>query len=372
MTGPVVWILIHDLERTGVPIALERMLRWHGGQRRCQVHVVAGRDGPLLRLLASSAASVTALAPPLGRDRTGAAAAALHGLGRPGLAATVRQRAARHRVRHLPDPSIVLVHGAGAWSTWTALRSRIPRRARLVVHLHELRAGLDRSIPVPARRELLATADLVLGVCQGSVDLAIAAGATASTTAVLPGVTDLVVPTVGPPAPVSEVLGIGSAGWRKGTDRFLAVAHELGRTRADVRCTWIGSPPGPGWSFAVGARLPVRWEPPTGDPWSVGSHARLLLVPSREDPLPLVVLEAGGRGIPVVAARTGGLDDLLGDERGVVVDGHDLRAMADAVRSVVEDPATATERAERLRHHIARHHVAEVVGPRWLDALLGP
>lgn len=372
MTRPVAWVLVHDLDRTGVPVALLRMLAGHRHRTVCDIHVVAGRDGPLRRALGEHAASVTVLAPSTGRDGVGVVTAALHELGRSGAADTVRGWAARRLVRHLPQPDTVLLHGAGAWVTWVALRPGIPSRARLVVHLHELRAGLERSIPAEWQPELLGSADLVLGVCQESVDLALAAGASASVAAVLPGVTDRVEPSARPAGPVSEVLGVGAASWRKGTDRFIAVAHDLARSHPDVRCRWIGSPPDPGWSFAVGSALPVRWDPACPDPWSVGIGPGLLLVPSREDPLPLVVLEAGGRAIPVVAARTGGLGDLLADGRGIAVAGHDLRSMADAVRCVIDDPATSAERAERLRDHVARHFTVQVVGPRWLDALLGP
>jgi glycosyltransferase involved in cell wall biosynthesis len=85
----------------------------------------------------------------------------------------------------------------------------------------------------------------------------------------------------------------------------------------------------------------------------------------------LVALEAGAGGVPVVATRTGGLVDLLAGGRGLLVDQGDIPALVAAVRSCLDDPDAAAERAERLRAHVRHEHGAEVVGPRWLDAVLG-
>jgi len=53
------------------------------------------------------------------------------------------------------------------------------------------------------------------------------------------------------------------------------------------------------------------------------------------------------------------------------VTGHDIPALADAVRAVVDDPAASAARAARLWELIRDQHRPEVVGPRWLDLVVG-
>ncbi len=375
MTAPtVVWVLVADLGRTGVPIALARMAAWHAvaGPREVELHVLAGRDGPIRAELTATVASVTTLEPAGRRSAATTLAAAAAQSGQVGRAQQVRALAWRARTRGLPAPHVVLVQGAGAWRLHADLAPRLPPH-RLVVHLHELHEALERCIPVEARAEFLRRADAVLAVCGPVADLAVAAGADPGSVAVATVAADPhPAPAGRPDAPAAPaVVSIGSPGWRKGTDRALAVAHELRRTHPHVACSWVGGLPSATDRFAVGATLPMPFHGSCADPWRLVPPGSVLLVPSREDPFPLVVLEAGGRGVAVVAAATGGLPDLLGEGRGWVVPGHDLGALAGAVAEALDHPAEAAARGAALRAEVAARHTPEVVGPAWLAAVLG-
>ncbi|MEZ5179669.1 MAG: glycosyltransferase [Acidimicrobiales bacterium] len=149
------------------------------------------------------------------------------------------------------------------------------------------------------------------------------------------------------------------------------MAHELRRTHPEVRCSWVGGEPAPAERFAV---LLAAVGVPSQHLDAVAGRrpGTVLLVPSREDPFPLVVLEAGARGLPAVAAATGGLPELLGHGRGWVVPGHDLAALAEAVAEALDAPDDAAARGEALRFEVAARHAPAVVGPAWLAAVLGP
>ena len=96
------------------------------------------------------------------------------------------------------------------------------------------------------------------------------------------------------------------------------------------------------------------------EPDELAAHyrtAELLLVPSRYEPFGIVALEAIASGCPVVAARTGGLPEAVGD-CGVLVSRDDPDALADAVeralRSDVQDELRVAMPAHVARHRIDR------------------
>ncbi|HRW39328.1 MAG: glycosyltransferase [Acidimicrobiales bacterium] len=375
MSGPVVWILAPPLGAGGAPTMLVRYLRWLRSPAGCadgtvpEVHVVAGADGTSAAEVTRLAESTTLLGPAEGRSVAGTVAAAGAQLGHEAAAAAVWQRWARRRVRHLPRPDVVVVHGAGAWPLWRAVAPRCGR-ARLVLHLHELSVAIGRSVPASERWSLAAEPDAIAAPCRPDAGLRALLGARADEVVVVPECAE-------PPTPndlqadARLVVGIGEAGWRKGTDRFEALAHELARRRPEVACQWIGAPPPPGWALADDDAGPVHWDGWHPDPWARVPPRAVVVVPSREDPLPLVAIEAARRGHAVVASGDGGLADLLDEGRGWFVASADVRDLADAAEAALDEAATTGLRAARLRAHADAHLAPEAVGPRWLALITG-
>ncbi len=79
------------------------------------------------------------------------------------------------------------------------------------------------------------------------------------------------------------------------------------------------------------------------DPTPYVAGADVVLVPSRVESFGLVAVEALLLGRPVVAARTGGLREVIRDgETGLLVDADDPRELADAVIRLLRDPELAT------------------------------
>ena len=63
--------------------------------------------------------------------------------------------------------------------------------------------------------------------------------------------------------------------------------------------------------------------------------ADLMIYPSRADNQPLAILEAMACGVPAVGFDVGGVPELLGDGRGLVVADGDAGALGNAVRAAV-------------------------------------
>jgi D-inositol-3-phosphate glycosyltransferase len=86
----------------------------------------------------------------------------------------------------------------------------------------------------------------------------------------------------------------------------------------------------------------IRFVPPVAQEelarWCAA--ATLVAVPSYNESFGLVAVEAQATGTPVVAAAVGGLTTVVRDgHSGLLVDGHEPRAWAHALRRVVEDDA---------------------------------
>ena len=85
------------------------------------------------------------------------------------------------------------------------------------------------------------------------------------------------------------------------------------------------------------------------------SKGRLLVVPSRGDSMPYVVIEAAAAGIPMVAASVGGIPEILGPHTSGLFVANSVGAMADAIEMALADMDATRERARNLRERIFVH-----------------
>jgi glycosyltransferase involved in cell wall biosynthesis len=85
------------------------------------------------------------------------------------------------------------------------------------------------------------------------------------------------------------------------------------------------------------------------------SRGRLLVVPSRGDSMPYVVIEAAAAGIPMIAANVGGIPEIFGPYSEALFAPNSADAMAAAIASALDDPAMAAARAKSLRERISTY-----------------
>ena len=85
------------------------------------------------------------------------------------------------------------------------------------------------------------------------------------------------------------------------------------------------------------------------------SKGKLLVVPSRGDSMPYVVIEAGAAGIPMIAANVGGIPEIFGAYPDALFAPNTVGAMADAIETALEEPNGTLTRAKALRERIFQH-----------------
>ena len=179
---------------------------------------------------------------------------------------------------------------------------------------------------------------------------------------------------LGIPERSQVVLAVGWADLRKGFDLFIRVAGRVVASEPDAMFIWLGceDPDLRAWytrdaeilGFAESLRLLPRVE-------NVADYfaaADVLLLPSREDPFPSVVLEALSQGTPVVAFEGAtGVSDLLHSGCGVLVPYANTVAMANTVKELLNDE----ENRRRLGHTGRRLVGAQYAWTDYLYDLLG-
>jgi glycosyltransferase involved in cell wall biosynthesis len=85
------------------------------------------------------------------------------------------------------------------------------------------------------------------------------------------------------------------------------------------------------------------------------SMGKVLVVPSRGDSMPYVVIEAAAAGVPMVAANVGGIPEIFGEHTESLFAPNIVGAMADAIETALDDPEAALARAKALRERIFLH-----------------
>ncbi|MEA3217214.1 MAG: hypothetical protein QOJ19_3370 [Acidimicrobiia bacterium] len=157
----------------------------------------------------------------------------------------------------------------------------------------------------------------------------------------------------------------------KGVAVFLRAAAKIRRSLPDARFTVIGDGPQRAALERLAADLavPVSFLGFRPDAAALMASLDLLIVPSFTEGTPLVVLEAGAAGVPVVASRVGGIPEQVrhGLEALLVPSGDDT-ALADRSLRILLDPAFGAKLATAAQQRLHKRADPET-GVITLEAL---
>lgn len=133
--------------------------------------------------------------------------------------------------------------------------------------------------------------------------------------------------------------GCGALGWRKGSDLFLQVANDIINKKKvpDIRFIWIGGLPSTAYYYEFLNEIKLfgleNYVSLIEHNLSVLDYYKkmdLFCLTSREDPFPLVMIEAGINNLPILAfEKSGGVTELI--EKDYLVPYSDINAMAEKI-----------------------------------------
>jgi glycosyltransferase involved in cell wall biosynthesis len=369
-----VLFLSHDAARTGAPILLRNFARWVVEHTNTRCAFASRRAGPLMEDFASLGPTAV-LSPRLSGRSIFGVASALMGVG--------------PLLRRIGGLDIIY---SNTLTNGKVLADLAVLRAPVISHAHELDQWIQWRIP---RQDLESTVrrtqDFV--ACSSAV-----AKCLTETIGLDPTKVHLVhefIPArrlvaddrtdglalrreLAIPESALIVGGSGTPDLRKGIDLFIRVAQKL-RSAApdlDARFVWVGG--GPDYELNI-FRSDVSSLGLSDHVYLVGERRDapkcfaafdILLLTSREDPYPLVMLEAAALGKPCICfLESGGAPEFVENDAGTCVPYLDVDAMASQVVDLFHDHARRRQFGDRAQQKVIERHDIDVAAPKLYDLL---
>lgn len=285
----------------------------------------------------------------------------------------VREAQVLTRIVREIGASVIHTHGSRSdvIGGWVAHRERIPH----VSTLHGFMATTQKGRLVEwIQLHRLRKFDAVVGVSAGIVDRARAAGIPRNRVHLIPNAwvgreapADRTTArrALGIPDDVFSVGWVGRLSYEKGADIFL-----------DALAQW--HPPGVLASIigdgaqcrslkmqvaASGITGLVRWHGAHRDAGQLMRAFDVLVLSSRTEGVPMVLLEAMHAGTPVIATAVGGVPSVVDSSEAILVPPDSATALAVALEQLRQSPAETLARAARATCRLAKQHAVEP----WLD-----
>lgn len=345
----------HDASLTGAPKLLLELHRHLVLEENIQTAVFLVEGGPLEKEHKSLSKVFRYLVPafPLGKRM---------------IAAVVRNLVRFQVKRFKPDYIIYNTIGVGAWAEYF---EKIP--ALKIAWIHELgfvmqqmnRKGLvdklirhsNRFIAVstPVKDNLIDAYHLPserIDIINGGVKLADNKGVLGD---------EIIDPVV--------VGGCGSLIWRKGFDLFIKVADHLRVNMPDqkVQFLWVGGNRNSSQWLEAHYELEklglenVRFTGLVENPDSYYQKMDVFLMTSREDPFPLVNLEAANAGLPIICFdKSGGSVEFVDEDVGSVVPYGDSKAMANELITLLRNPQLRREKGDAAHERAQQFSISKM------------
>jgi glycosyltransferase involved in cell wall biosynthesis len=162
----------------------------------------------------------------------------------------------------------------------------------------------------------------------------------------------------------SDLLFIGELRMLKGVDVLIAAIRQLAQEGRKVTATIVGDGPDRAQferavrKHGLGEQVQFVGAKPARQAFSLG---RLLVVPSRAESLPYIVLEAAAAGVPMIASQVGGIPEIFGPDAGTLVAPGDPAVLARAISQAMQDRGARHSATLRLKTRLRALFSADVM-----------
>lgn len=170
------------------------------------------------------------------------------------------------------------------------------------------------------------------------------------------------------PAPgAADILFVGELRALKGVDVLLDALAILKANGTALRALIVGDGPdraafeARAFELNLAEAVTFASAMPAREAFGKG---RVLVVPSRAESLPYIVLEAAAAGMPVIATHVGGIPEIFGADRSALLAPDDAQALAAAIEKTL--PAGGADLVQRLRERVAEKFTVSAMAERVL------
>jgi len=375
----------HDATRTGAPFVLLHLLRWLKANTNVGFHLVLLRGGELEpEFVEVSRVSVLAS----GKDNIIRKALRHYGIHHDGS----------HR--HLSLLKKMLVsEGVGLIYSNTAVNGHVVASLAsagcpVITHVHELEYALEHGIGIERTRlvkestsHYIAASECVRknlvenhSIPEDKIDLIyefipVQVVDSDRKTAVRRKIRR----ELGIPGDDFIVGACGTIDWRKGSDLFVQLASLMRQYQVDrpVWFVWLGGALESTVYYQLrhdikllGLEHKVRFLGARADSLKYFCAFDVFVMTSREDPFPLVCLEAASMGVPIVCFdKAGGARELVDGDSGYVVPYLDLLSMADKVSTLLNSEELRSRYGSRAAQKARQLYDVNVGAPRIFEII---
>jgi glycosyltransferase involved in cell wall biosynthesis len=366
-----VLFISHSAGRTGAPLMLLNFLRWLKENSDIHFEILLKTTGELRGDFAELAPTHIFAQP----QKKGF------------LAKIQSQSGIQHLLEHYRRSDISLIY-SNTITNGEILEALAPLECPVITHVHELdywihQFGLKNLEKVKKHTtHYIAASQAVLKNLTGSYGIPGSAIDVAHSFIPLPEIlprpeaASHIRQELNIPADAFVVVGSGYETWRKGKDLFVQLAYYVHHKREtdNIYFLWVGGKVDDKEFYEIshdikvaGLERHVHFCGEVANPLDYFAASDIFALVSREDPFPLVCLEAAMLGKPILCFdNAGGMPEFVENDAGFIVPYLDIDAMADKAIEFITDEKLRQDAGESAAHKVRKRDVVSVAAPKIL------